>query len=377
MQFNDPSNAAQNGDEQILQGLVAAKARRRQKEASAELEQRQESPTGRATQYDTTTGDWLVQLPSGGTVRAQLNSNGAPIGRVPVQRNRDSQISSISAPPTNSDFASLIEQIDILSRTLVEMMAANIEAGDPNNETTPGVLDIPPRYPNDLYYDRDSGTLFRWNADLLNDPSNPLWEPLFQLWQGFTGVPAATVFVDGAIAINSSGELYTGDVSENEWAQLSGGGVVSLTTDPNSAGTPVQDNLLVINKVNGDQYYADNSSPQAWAKQPSGGGIGHYFSSDYPDNEIDADQLAIGSFFTNEGSGFLYYLTSDGWVQYKWKNCSDECQDPDPPPHYPGETCEYDYYGFGFNAPGPDYPCGGGAVSFRCTPSGWGWKCGN
>lgn len=222
MPFNDASNPNQEADNLIFQNAAKATAQRRKREADAERAARTDAPTGTVGSYDTTTGDWVVTLPSGGTVRAQLNSNAQPTGRVPVQRNADSQVSAIASPPTEANFATLIEQIDTLSRQLVSLMGPNVASGDPNNQTIPGILDIPSRYPNDLYFDADSGTLWRYDTDSAAATPNPQWVPLFQLLQNSDKPPTATIYIDGAIAVATDGTVYTGTVSGG-WSELSGG----------------------------------------------------------------------------------------------------------------------------------------------------------
>lgn len=278
MPFNDTPDPIEEADALIFTGVAKAEARRRKREADTEREARVEPPTGRATEYDVTTGDWKIRLPSGGTVRAQLNSNGQPTGRVPVQRNRDSQVSTITTPPTEANFSGLIERIDVLARNLVALMAPTIASGDPNsaNPDNPDALFASPSFPGQYHWDAASGTLFRWNPDNLATIPDSRWDPLIQLRQGFSGDPndqsgsAVPIYIDGAIAVNFNGQVWVGETVNNTWQRQSD--VLTITGDPTTASVPVQENLLVVDKATGDQYYADNSTPQVWAKQPSGGG---------------------------------------------------------------------------------------------------------
>ncbi|MEM6836253.1 MAG: hypothetical protein AAF609_05310 [Cyanobacteria bacterium P01_C01_bin.120] len=192
MPFNDDSNPIEQADNLIFSNVARATAARRKQERDREVAARSSPLTGRAAQYDVVTGDWLVQIAGGGTLRSQLNSNGAPVGRVPIQRNADAQLSTISALPTEANFSDLIEQIDLLSRALVSLMGTNIGNGDPNAETTPGVLDVPFRYPNDRYIDLDTGLHYYWDATAEE------WKliPIREEQDGF--IPEAE---DGAITI--------------------------------------------------------------------------------------------------------------------------------------------------------------------------------
>jgi hypothetical protein len=223
MPLNDPSNPTQDADDLIFQSVAKAQAIRRKQEADAARNQRTAEVTGRATDYDVETGDWKLALNTGGTLRAQLNSNGQPLGRVPIQRNPDSQVSTITAPPTEANFSDLITNIDTLSRNLVGIMGLQVGEGDPNNEASAGILDVQPRYPNDLYWDEASGTLFRFDLDSEAETPAPAWVPLFQLLQGFTGNPndqggtPIPVYVDGAKAIRDDGTEFTGAITGGTW----------------------------------------------------------------------------------------------------------------------------------------------------------------
>lgn len=222
----------------------------------------------------------------------------------PVQLNGGLVSATPSAGNTAELSATLKGQAEQLAK-LAKNLAGQSGAGDPNNETVAGIKDVLPRYPKDTFFDKDSGTLFEWDDDAANSYAAPKWVPLYQIFQGAFSAPdsgnadalAATVYVDGAIAINADGQIYLGETTTPGWTMLAGGGVLSLTTDPTTAGTPVQDNLLVINKTNGDQYYADDSSPQVWVKQPSGGGgfDGIVFYHDALNVSVSFGQFALST----------------------------------------------------------------------------------
>ena len=224
MPFNALSTPTQYADNLIFQNLAKAQALRRKQEADQARAQRQPEVTGRATEYDVTTGDWKLALANGGSLRAQLNSNGQPLGRVPIQRNPDSQVSTITTPPTAASLSDLISSIDALSRSLVELMGLKVGSSDPNNETVTDILDVPPDYPNQLYWEDASGTLWRYDTEA----PDPKWSPLFQLYQNFTGDPndqggnAIPVRIDGAIAVTND-KIYTGTVADG-WSEFGGGG---------------------------------------------------------------------------------------------------------------------------------------------------------
>ena len=112
----------------------------------------------------------------------------------------------------------LRNQVDQHGRLLAKLTPpAQQFDGDPNLETDPGTIDTPGRFDQDVGYDIASGTIFYWDNSVLE------WVPFSQLWQGFAGTPAATVYIDGAIAINDSNKIYTGTVADG-WTEFSGGG---------------------------------------------------------------------------------------------------------------------------------------------------------
>lgn len=150
---------------------------------------------------------------------------------------------------------------------------AGLKAGivDPNDSTD----GEPGTYEGQTYFDFYSGTLFRWDADADASAPNPSWVPVVQVAQRINGDPndqggnSIPIFLDGALAVNTEGQIYVGDISTGAWTKA-GGGVITLAGSPTDAGTPVAENLLVIDKTTGDQWYADDSDPQVWAKQPDG-----------------------------------------------------------------------------------------------------------
>ena len=133
----------------------------------------------------------------------------------------------VSATPSNGgNSTELQSQIKAQAETLAKIaknLPGRIGEGDPNTETTPGTKDVLPRYPDDTYYDESSGALFVWDSDQESDPADPRWVPRHQLFQGFTGDPndqggsAVPVYLDGAIAANSTGEIYVGNLSSGNW----------------------------------------------------------------------------------------------------------------------------------------------------------------
>lgn len=290
MDIFDPQGEAL---QQVLMQAQAAKQRRKIAEANREKQAREAPVTVTKESYDAVIGEWLMRTPDGGTLRTRLNTNGAPIGRMALNRVATAQTSEVNNKPSETDMAWLLTEMEVLSQQMINLMGPQLAEGDPNAEDTPGVPNAIARYRNDTYYDLTSGTFFRFDLDESGAPPDPKWVPQFQLFQGFTGDPndqggtPISIYIEGAIAVNDEGLLWVGETTTPQWNPLPSG-VLSLTTDPTTAGTPVQDNLLVIDKSTGDQYYADDSSPQVWVKQPTGGGGGTacYLETDYAEASI-------------------------------------------------------------------------------------------
>lgn len=189
--------------------------------AEQERLSRQEPIKAIATSYDIDLGEWQATTPDGGSIAVASLSNANLKGRpLPVQRFAGSQESAINQRPTDADLTVVYDQLESVSQILLSRMAVQIGTGDPNNETVAGIKDVIFRYANDTFYSTDTGTLFYWDADA--SPA-PTWAPIYQIHQSFTGTPTATVYKDGAIAINDTGTIYTGTVSGG-WTELSGGG---------------------------------------------------------------------------------------------------------------------------------------------------------
>jgi hypothetical protein len=118
-----------------------------------------------------------------------------------------------------ADLQILTERVD----KAVTTIPMQVGTGDPNNETTPGTLDVLPRYDADVFYDTDSGTFWRWFSDSESDPAEPEWVVVNQLLQGFTGDPndqggsPIPVYVDGAKAIRDDGTEFTGAITGDTW----------------------------------------------------------------------------------------------------------------------------------------------------------------
>jgi len=244
-----------------------------------ELKRRDHPIKAIANAYNVTTGEWDATTPDGGTVAARSLSNANIKGKsLPVQRFQGSAQSAINERPTDANFGEVYSALEETANNLTNLMGIQYGTGDPNNETVAGILDVTPRNSQDSFYDtntgllwrwdtdvdgdppdpswkivfsaglssssvnpndvtngfdglhdgdthyqNDVGTLWRWDADLESDPPSPVWVPVWQLYQDFTGTPAATVYIDGAIAINDSNTIYTGTVADG-WTEFSGGG---------------------------------------------------------------------------------------------------------------------------------------------------------
>lgn len=252
-------------DGSVTQRVIEAQSRR----IEAQLEAAAKSP------YTLWDGNGKIKQVGGNApYRPQQVQANSGLGKGdPVQDNGG----LVSATPRAGDTTELQAQIRQQAETLTTVAKAlggQFGEGDPNS-ADPNNADLllaRPRYPLDTYYDEASGTLFKWNDDSANNFANSQWVAFQQLYQGFSGDPgdqggsAIPVYVDGAIAINDDGDIYTGAVTGDGWT-AAGGGVLSLTTDPTTAGTPVEENLLVIDKTTGTFYHADDSNPSVWVGQ--------------------------------------------------------------------------------------------------------------
>jgi hypothetical protein len=226
---------------------IAAQDRLINKLAEQEKQARTQPIKARAASYDVASGEWAATTPDGGTVSARSLSNANIKGKsLPLQRFQGSAQSAINEAPTEANFGPIYQELENVAQILLSRMGIQIGTGDPNTETVAGILDFPPRYNADVFYDTDSGTFWRWFSDSESDPAEPEWVPMFQLLQGFSGVPAATVYIDGALAVNDSGTAYTGTISGG-WSELSGGGGGSIQVSQATFGSATitrSDNLI-------------------------------------------------------------------------------------------------------------------------------------
>jgi hypothetical protein len=125
--------ATTNAQQQALIAAQQARIAGQLHAAQRESEQRSAPVTGVVAGYDSTTGDYLISTPDGGTIRAQSLTDGALVGlRVPVQRFGDSQTSVVNAKPAqgSNDGAASIEsaQRDVVNLLAVETLDFRIDA---------------------------------------------------------------------------------------------------------------------------------------------------------------------------------------------------------------------------------------------------------
>ena len=108
------------------QALIAAQQARTAGQlyaANREAEQRAAPVTGVVSGYDSTTGDYLIATPDGGTIRTQSLTDGALVGlRLPVQRFGDSQTSVVDAKPAWSDSAGSATTVETATRDVVSLL---------------------------------------------------------------------------------------------------------------------------------------------------------------------------------------------------------------------------------------------------------------
>lgn len=108
------------------QALIAAQQARTAGQlyaANREAEQRAAPVTGVVSGYDSTTGDYLISTPDGGTIRTQSLTDGALVGlRLPVQRFGDSQTSVVDAKPARSDSAGSATTVETATRDVVSLL---------------------------------------------------------------------------------------------------------------------------------------------------------------------------------------------------------------------------------------------------------------
>ncbi|MGD1941878.1 MAG: hypothetical protein ACFB0G_11255 [Leptolyngbyaceae cyanobacterium] len=159
----------------------------------------------------------IRQIGGNGTYRPRgVQANGGFGAGDPVQVN-DGLVSATPRAGNNREMEAHIAATEMAIYDLAGSLPGQYGNGDPNNETVQDIKDVLPRYINDTYYDLSSGTLFLW------DSANEEWEPLRQLFQGFTGNPndqsgaAVPVYLDGAIAINAVGAKFTGETTNGTW----------------------------------------------------------------------------------------------------------------------------------------------------------------
>jgi hypothetical protein len=330
-------NAADEADQRLLSRVATETQVRRQRQALREERQRSAPITGRAEEYDTTTGDWLLSTDTGGRVRAQLNSNGAPLGRVHLARAEDAQICEINSPPSEADLSPLIDQINGLSESLTALNGARPVGRDPNTAGNPVLA----RYPNELI--NWDGALYVWDVSLGS------WVAVgggggapAQLVAGNPNTLGTTPRGGGTdLAINTSDQsLWYWDTTGAEWAALSGGGGGGMTFgpgDPNVASIAPEQNILYYDGVATRAFVPINN---AWL--PTGSKT--FFAGGRQPEVAYSGDLYVDS------SGNIFQMRSGSWV-LTCGRC-DSTPNPDPPPIPPSASCSENCVGTG-----PAYTC--------------------
>lgn len=202
--------------QKALINTTKAVAAHTQAQAKAEEAARTAPVTGTTTGYDEVTGDWMVETPDGGQLRAQSLSNASLANkRLAIQRFSDSQKTTVNTPPTDADGSWVVNELEALQRDVVALGAVQVKDRDPS-----GAADA--RYPGDKWLNNTTPALFIWDAAA-------------QLWLETGGVevqvlaaaPTTAPDTDQAIAfVRDPKEIYVWDttIATPAWLGPYGGG---------------------------------------------------------------------------------------------------------------------------------------------------------
>lgn len=138
--------------ERVLINAALTEARAKYDLAQKEEFVRNAPVTGTLAGYDATVGAYLFTTPDGGTIRAQLLSDGAPTGlQVPLQRFGNSQTCAAQTRPSGNAGGNVISQIEAAQRDVVNLLTTQertITIQNPEVQQYPlmAVADRPYRY---------------------------------------------------------------------------------------------------------------------------------------------------------------------------------------------------------------------------------------
>jgi hypothetical protein len=302
--------------QRVLIESAKAKAAAAKNAAEQEKADRSKPISVTATGYDPTVGDYLVETPDGGTLRARSLTNGALIGRrLPLQRFDGSQTTNVNAPPTDADAGWILAEMEAMQRDLVRLSAVQLSEDDPVDAGS-------------ARYDGDKWLNFATNA------------------------------------------LYIWVAGEDEWQQVSGSAVIYGNGNPNGR-IANQDDLVPW--VSGGQYY-DMTVSRLFVATP--GENDHPKIKWFPIGTVTWDESRLANYAAESGiyEGDIYQgpdthdiTDAEGGMFYRFSNGSWKpqftCCDDVPTP--PGEPCQPSWnYGFynsseGYTRPDLDiyFPC--------------------
>jgi hypothetical protein len=110
--------------ERVLINAALTEATAKAELAKKEEAQRTAPVTGTLAGYDATVGSYLFTTPDGGTIRAELLSDGAPTGlAVPLQRFGDSQTCAAQTRPSGNAGGNVVSQIESAQREVVNLLS--------------------------------------------------------------------------------------------------------------------------------------------------------------------------------------------------------------------------------------------------------------
>ena len=144
--------------QRVMIESAKAKAAAAKNAAEQEKADRSKPISVTATGYDPTVGDYLVETPDGGTLRARSLTNGALIGRrLPLQRFDGSQTTNVNAPPTDADAGWILAEMEAMQRDLVRLSAVQLSEDDPVDAGSA-------RYDGDKWLNFATNVLYIWVA---------------------------------------------------------------------------------------------------------------------------------------------------------------------------------------------------------------------
>jgi hypothetical protein len=273
-------------------------------QSQSERDSRTAPVTGTVAGYDPVTGDWLVDTPDGGQIRARSLSNANLSGqRLPIQAFGGSLTAAVDAPPV-TNFDAVYASIDEVTEKLYGLISPGMLSGDVDPDE-----DVLARVDNDLYYNTTDDTLFRWDVEA-------------EEWAIIPTAAGVLVGADapGATVARADNDLYYSTTHQALWRWNTGTSTwVAILQQASGNGTPAS--VGVTGYVAGGSYYDTASDVRyywdgsAWVEV--GGGIIY----NNGDPNVDAVAWSLGAQVYDTSTQRLF-VANPNWTalvdQVRW-----------------------------------------------------------